>query len=151
VESSGHAGRECAAPDKWSSFKRLERLTSSRKMHLLFTPRVLFFRREWSKVRNVNGRGYRSLTSIDERKIRGASMYGPMQAQAKTDPQISRSGALARIDFSNASKAEVRAYLSELKTLPRSQRRLLCKLLRRAAANAPGKVSVVRLADPTQT
>jgi hypothetical protein len=78
-------------------------------------------------------------------------MYGPMQAQAKTDPQISRSGALGRIDFCNASTAEVRAYLSELKTLPRSQRRLLCELLRRAAANAPGKVSVVRLADPTQT
>jgi hypothetical protein len=78
-------------------------------------------------------------------------MYGPMQAQAKTDPQISKTGALARIDFSNASKAEVRAYLSELKTLPRSHRRLLCKLLRRAAASAPGKVSVVRLANPTQT
>jgi len=78
-------------------------------------------------------------------------MYGPMQAQSKTDPQISRSGALARIDFRNASTAEVRAYLSELRTLPRSQRRLLCRLLRRAAASAPGKVSVVRLANPTQT
>jgi hypothetical protein len=77
-------------------------------------------------------------------------MYGPMQTQAKTDPQDSRSGALARIDFSNASTAEVRVFLSELRTLPRSQRKLLCKLLRRAAANAPGKVSVVRLADPTQ-
>ena len=78
-------------------------------------------------------------------------MHGPMQAQAKTNPKISRNGALARIDFRNASTAEVRAYLSELKTLPRSHRRLLCKLLRRAAANAPGKVSVARLADPTQT
>ena len=78
-------------------------------------------------------------------------MYGPIQAQAKTNPQISRSGALARIDFRNASTAEVRAFLSELKTLPRSHRKLLCKLLRRAAANAPGKVSVVRLAAPTQT
>ena len=78
-------------------------------------------------------------------------MYGPMQAQAKTIPQISRSGALARIDFRNPTTAEVRAFLSELKTLPRSHRRLLCKLLRRAAANAPGKVSVVRLADPSQT
>jgi hypothetical protein len=78
-------------------------------------------------------------------------MYGPMQAQSKTDPQMPGSGALARIDFRNASTAEVRAYLSELRTLPRSHRRLLCRLLRRAAANAPGKVSVVRLADPTQT
>jgi len=78
-------------------------------------------------------------------------MYGPMQAQAKTNPPASRSGALARIDFCNASTAEVRAYLSELKTLPRSHRKLLCKLLRRAAASAPGKVSVVRLANPTQT
>jgi len=118
-------------------------------MHLLFTSRVLFFPEQWSKVRNVNGRGDRSLTSIDERKIQGDFMYGQMQAQSKTDPQLSRSGALARIDFRNVSTAEVRAYLSELKTLPRSHRRLLCKLLRRAAANAPGKVSVVRLADPT--
>ena len=78
-------------------------------------------------------------------------MYGPMAAQAKTDPQVSSSGALARLDFRNASTADVRAYLSELRTLPRSQRRLLCRLLRRAAANAPGKVSVVRLVDPTQT
>lgn len=78
-------------------------------------------------------------------------MYGPMQAQSKTDSQMPRSGALARIDFRNASTAEVRAYLSELKTLPRSHRKLLCRLLRRAAANAPGKVSVVHLADPTQT
>ena len=129
-------------------------------MHLLFTPRVLSFARERSKVRNVNGGEDRSLASIDERfderttnrcerKIPGAFMFGQMQAQGKTDPQISRSGALARIDFRNASTAEVRAYLSELKTLPRSHRRLLCKLLRRAAMNAPGKVSVVPLADPT--
>jgi hypothetical protein len=128
-------------------------------MHLLFTSRVLSFGRERSKVRNVNGRGERSLASIDERlrkneerKIPGAFMFGQMQAQGKTDPQISRSGALARIDFRNASTAEVRAYLSELKTLPRSHRRLLCKLLRRAAAaNAAENVSVVPLADPTQT
>ena len=76
-------------------------------------------------------------------------MYGPIQAQSRTNPQIKRSGALARIDFRNASTAEVRAFLSELKTLPHSQRRLLCKLLRRAAAFAPGKVSAVHLADPT--
>ena len=75
-------------------------------------------------------------------------MYGPIQAQSRTNPQIKRSCALARIDFRNASTAEVRAFLSELKTLPHSQRRLLCKLLRRAAI-APGKVSVVHLADPT--
>jgi hypothetical protein len=76
-------------------------------------------------------------------------MCGPMQAQAKTDPQNSRSGVLGRIDFRNASTAEVREFLSELKTLPHSHRRLLCKLLRWAAANAPGKVSAVHLADPT--
>jgi hypothetical protein len=117
-------------------------------MHLLFIPKVLFFHGRWSKVRNVNGREDRSLESIDERKIRGAFMYAPMQAQARTNPKNSGSGALARIDFRNASTAEVRAFLSELKTLPRSHRKLLCKLLRRAAAAAPGKVSVVRPVDP---
>ena len=75
-------------------------------------------------------------------------MYGPMQAQEKTNPKNSRSDALARIDFRNPNTAEVRAFLSELKTLPRSHRKLLCKLLRRAAAAAPGKVSVVRPVDP---
>ena len=76
-------------------------------------------------------------------------MYGPIPAQSRTNPQIKRNGALARIDFRNASTAEVRAFLSELKTLPRSHRRLLCRLLRRAAAVTPGKVSAVHLADPT--
>jgi hypothetical protein len=37
-------------------------------MHLLFTVRVLFFRRRWRKVRNVNGREDRSLESGDERQ-----------------------------------------------------------------------------------
>jgi len=46
-------------------------------MHLLFTLRVLFFRGERSKVRNVNGRGDRSLTSIDERDER--KMNGKFQ------------------------------------------------------------------------
>ena len=76
-------------------------------------------------------------------------MYGPIQVQSRTNPQIKRSGVLARIDFRNASTAEVREFLSELKTLPHSHRRLLCKLLRWAAANGPGKVSAVHLADPT--
>jgi hypothetical protein len=83
-------------------------------------------------------------------KTRGAYMYGPTQAQTKRQPQISRSGVFARINFRKASTADIRAFLSELKTLPHSHRRLLCKLLRRAAMNAPGKVSVVRLADPHQ-
>src|SRR5579859_2877105 len=80
--------------------------------------------------------------------IPGAFMYEPMQMQSKGQPQNPRSGALARVHFRNASTGSVRAFLSELKTLPHSHRKLLCKLLRRAAANAPGKVSVVRLADP---
>jgi hypothetical protein len=78
-------------------------------------------------------------------------MYGPTQAQSRRQKQISRSGVLARINFRKASTADIRAFLSELKTLPHSHRRLLCKLLRRAAAHAPRKVSVVRLADPHQT
>ncbi len=41
---------------------------SSWKMHLLFTPRVLFFGGLWRKVRNVSGREYRSLSSRDERE-----------------------------------------------------------------------------------
>ena len=118
-------------------------------MHLLFTLRVLSSRSLRSKVPTVNGRRYRSLASIDERKIPGAFMCGPIQVQYLINPQIKKSGALARIDFRNASTAEVRAFLSELKTLPHSQRRLLCRLLRRAAAIAPGKVSAVHLADPT--
>ena len=38
-------------------------------MHLLFTLRVLFRREFWRKVRNVNGREDRSLSSKDESEI----------------------------------------------------------------------------------
>ncbi len=58
------AGRFC----KYLELKRLELRWSSWKMHLLFTPRVLFFGGLWRKVRNVNGREYRSLSSGDERE-----------------------------------------------------------------------------------
>jgi hypothetical protein len=76
-------------------------------------------------------------------------MYGPIQTQSTIhQPEFPRNGALARINFRKASTNDVRAFLSELKILPHSHRRLLCKLLRRAAAQAPGKVSVVHLADP---
>ena len=74
-------------------------------------------------------------------------MHGPIQAQSRTQPPTARSGALARINLSQASTADVRAFLSELKTLPHSHRRVLCKLLRRAAAQGTGKVSAVHLAD----
>lgn len=76
-------------------------------------------------------------------------MYGPIPVQSGTQTSIPRTGGMLKKYLRNASTAEIRALLSELKTLPHSHRRLLCKLLKRAAANAPGKVSVVPLADPT--
>ena len=75
-------------------------------------------------------------------------MYGPTQAQSGTQPSIPRIGASPKRNFRKATTAEVRAFLSDLKTLPHSHRRLLCRLLRRAAAQATGKVSVVHPADP---
>ena len=55
-------------------------------MHLLFTPRVLFFRGHWSKVRNVNGREDRSLESRDEREyprnFHVPAQPNPIQSQA---------------------------------------------------------------------
>ncbi len=50
-------------------------------MHLLFTPRVLFFRGRWSKVRNVDGREDRSLESKDERE-HPRSYHVPAQPSA---------------------------------------------------------------------
>jgi hypothetical protein len=78
-------------------------------------------------------------------------MHGPIQVQSRTQPSIPRSGILTRINFRNASTADIRALLCDLKTLPQGHRRLLCKLLRRAAATAPRKVSVVRPADAHPT
>jgi uncharacterized protein (DUF1800 family) len=74
-------------------------------------------------------------------------MYGPIHEQARTQPQFSRSGVLSRINFRQAGTADVRALLSELKELPYGHRWLLCKLLKRVASQAPGKASVVHLAD----
>ncbi len=74
-------------------------------------------------------------------------MYGPFHEQVKTQPHFSRSGVLSRINFQHANAADLNTLLSELKALPNRHRRLLCRLLRRAAAQAPGKVSVVHLAD----
>jgi hypothetical protein len=73
-------------------------------------------------------------------------MYGPVHEQVKTQPQFARSGVLPRINFRHASTGNVNTLLSELKSLPNSHRRLLCRLLRRAAAQAPRMVSVVYLA-----
>ena len=78
-------------------------------------------------------------------------MYGPIQMQSTTQPSFPRTGGLARINFRKASTADIRALLSDLKTLPQGHRRLLCKLLRRAAATVPPKVSVVRPSDPHPT
>jgi hypothetical protein len=78
-------------------------------------------------------------------------MYGPIEVQSRTQLSVPRTGGLARISFRKASTADIRALLSDLKTLPQGHRRLLCKLLRRAAAHAPRKVSVVRPADSHPT
>ena len=75
-------------------------------------------------------------------------MYGPIRVQSGTQRSIPRTGRMLKKHLRNASTAEIRAFLSELRTLPHSHRRLLCKLLKRAAPSAPGKVSVVTLADP---
>ena len=78
-------------------------------------------------------------------------MYGPVRAQSRTQLSLPKAGGTPRKSLHNASTADIRAFLSELRTLPHSQRRLLCKLLRRAAAQTPGKVSVVQPADPHPT
>ena len=72
-------------------------------------------------------------------------MYGPIQAKSRTQTST------PKVNLQNASTADIRAFLSELKTLPHSHRKLLCKLLKRAAATAPRKVSVVRPADAHPT
>ena len=78
-------------------------------------------------------------------------MYGPIEVQSRNQLTIPETGKAPKRSLRKASTADIRAFLSELKTLPHSHRKLLCKMLRRAAAHAPRKVSVVRLADPHQT
>ena len=78
-------------------------------------------------------------------------MYSPNQIQSRISPEVRRAGRAAKRSLRNAKTSDIRAFLSELSMLPHSQRKLLCKLLKRAAATAPGKVSVVPLADPHQT
>ena len=77
-------------------------------------------------------------------------MYGPNLVQSRIQPAFPASTGTAKKNLRNTTTSDIRAFLSELKMLPHSHRRLLCKLLRRAAAHAPRKASVVRLADPHQ-
>jgi hypothetical protein len=78
-------------------------------------------------------------------------MYGPIEVQSRNQASIPGTGRTPKRSLRKASTADIRAFLSELKTLPHSHRKLLCKMLRRAAAHASRKASVVRLADPHQT
>jgi hypothetical protein len=78
-------------------------------------------------------------------------MYPPNLVQPTIRPTGPRAGGAAKKNLRNAKKSDIRAFLSELKTLPDNQRKLLCKLLKRAAATAPRKVSVVRPAVSHQT
>lgn len=78
-------------------------------------------------------------------------MYPPTQVQSKIRAEVPRNGGKAKRSLWNANPSEIRAFLSELKMLPHSQRKVLCKLLKQTAATAPRKASVVPLADPHQT
>jgi len=78
-------------------------------------------------------------------------MYGPNHVQSRTRLATPKNGGTAKRSLRNAKTSDVRAFLSELKRLPHSHRKLLCKLLKRAAATAPRKVSVVRPAGSHQT
>jgi hypothetical protein len=78
-------------------------------------------------------------------------MHGPNQVQSRTGPAITKNGGATTRSLRDAKTSDIRAFLSELKTLPHSHRKFLCKLLKRAAATALRKVSVVPLADPHQT
>jgi hypothetical protein len=77
-------------------------------------------------------------------------MYGLNLVQSRMRPAFPGTAGTTKINFRNATTSDIRAFLGELKTLPHSHRRLLCKLLRRAAARAPRKASVVPLAEPHQ-
>src|ERR1700676_483724 len=98
---------------------------------------------------SMDARTGRSRPSMKD-KIRGAYMYAPNQAQSRMRPAFRRTTGTAKKTLRNVKTSDIRAFLSELKMLPHSHRKLLCKLLRRAAAHAPGKASVVRLADARQ-
>ena len=62
-----------------------------------------------------------------------------MSATKEAGGSLQRSKNLSR----NATTEEIRAFLSDLKMRPRSQRQVLCRMIRRAAAYASPKDSEV--------
>jgi len=74
-------------------------------------------------------------------------MYGPNDSRA--DSKIARNSCAVetRKRLRTASTSDIRAFLCDLKMRPQSQRRLLCRLLRRAAAQARTTDSAV---DPVE-
>jgi len=70
-------------------------------------------------------------------------MSAPKDQRIETKPAAGGSAKKTNKHTRYNSTAEIRAFLSDLKTRPQKQREMLCRMLRRAAAYASTKDSAV--------
>jgi len=70
-------------------------------------------------------------------------MFGPNETHEFSEATSAGDSAACKRNLRYASTADIRAFLCDLKMRPQSQRRILCRMLRRAAAYASTTVSVV--------
>jgi hypothetical protein len=70
-------------------------------------------------------------------------MYGANESRRFSESKSEIYSVQFKRSLRYASTADIRAFLCDLKMRPQTQRRLLCRLLRRAAAHASTTNSVV--------
>lgn len=70
-------------------------------------------------------------------------MSAPKNQRSETKPATGSSSNKSTKQLRCNSKAEIRAFLSDLKMRPHSQRKVLCRMLRRAAVYASTKDSAI--------
>jgi hypothetical protein len=74
-------------------------------------------------------------------------MYGATETSSFSEATPASYSTEFKRNLRHASTSDIRAFLCDLKMRPQTQRRLLCRMLRRAAAQASTTDSAVHLVE----
>jgi hypothetical protein len=117
----------------------------------LFTSRALSFCEYSGKVQRVDEQSESPLRLNDERSSKEPPMFTVVEPEFEISLEFGESTPSPKKKVRHAKTADIRAFLTDLKNRPASQREFLRKLLKSAAAHSSCKVSVVRPANTPQS